>query len=232
MDKDHIGDLIDLGMNSESIQRIQDIAANAMKAAGLGYTMHNACAATLSAFLQQAGIGVSMTLGAGNLAKRLRENRRWVRISVGAQRAGDTGVTFDTGGNPGADHVYLVVQRVDDDQMVIADNQASSKHTRYASGKGGKTPTEYFLRAPDEMISSNGLRTMNFLERIDPNNTDFYPWEDEDTNGLPEPFEGGGDSSSLAPMANIAKDSSVVIGEKNFDEFVERLSKSIVKRMR
>jgi hypothetical protein len=32
---------------------------------------------------------------------------------------------------------------------MIADNQrsADASHSRFASGKGGKTPTEYFLRA-------------------------------------------------------------------------------------
>ncbi|MCU0588485.1 MAG: basic secretory family protein [Syntrophobacteraceae bacterium] len=33
--------------------------------------------------------------------------------------------------------------------MVIADNQAKTTHKRFASGKGGKTPTDYFLRAPN-----------------------------------------------------------------------------------
>jgi hypothetical protein len=32
--------------------------------------------------------------------------------------------------------------------MVIADNQATEPHFRYASGQGGKSPTKFFLRAP------------------------------------------------------------------------------------
>jgi hypothetical protein len=32
--------------------------------------------------------------------------------------------------------------------MVIADNQDTVPHFRYASGKGGKSPTRFFLRAP------------------------------------------------------------------------------------
>src|SRR5690242_3096708 len=117
MDKDHINKLIELGSKSTSIQRIQDIAAKAMQRAGLGYTMHNACAATLSAFLNESGIDVPMTLGAGKLAMRLggndRGSRHWKRIRVGEQWAGDVGVAFDKTPPAGADHVYLVVERVD-----------------------------------------------------------------------------------------------------------------------
>lgn len=38
--------------------------------------------------------------------------------------------------------------------MMIADNQAQTAHTRHASGHG-KTPTEYFLRAPGYDPPSN-----------------------------------------------------------------------------
>jgi len=60
-------------------------------------------------------------------------------------------VTFDNSPPDGADHIYLVVKRVDDDEMVIADNQDSVPHRRFASGKG-KTPTDYFLRAPGVIL--------------------------------------------------------------------------------
>ena len=75
------------------------------------------------------------------------DSRGWVHIPVGEQIPGDIGVTFDLGGNPGADHVYLVVKRMNDDEMMIADNQAKTIHQRFARGHG-KTPTDYFLRAP------------------------------------------------------------------------------------
>jgi hypothetical protein len=65
---------------------------------------------------------------------------------VGFQQAGDIGVTFDEGGNPGADHIYLVIAVINSDEMTIADNQDNVPHHRFASGKG-RTPTDYFLRA-------------------------------------------------------------------------------------
>lgn len=105
----------------------------------------NGCAANLSALLQLAGIDGPMILGAGKLAYTIRK-RGWAEIAVGLQAAGDVGVTFDEGGNPGADHIYLVVKAIDADEMVIADNQSIAPHHRFANGKG-KTPTEYFLRA-------------------------------------------------------------------------------------
>ncbi len=109
----------------------------------------NGCAVHLSALLQQAGIDVPMTAGAGKLAARM-EARGWLRMPVGQQQPGDIGVCFDNDhGMPGSDHVYLVVARVDDDEMLIADNQRTvdAPHQRFATGKD-ETQTEYFLRAP------------------------------------------------------------------------------------
>jgi hypothetical protein len=182
MDKDYIDDLIALGTASSSIQRIQDLAAREMQRNGLGYTLHNACAATLSCFLNEAGIRVPVTLGAGRLAARLHRDRGWVRTENGNQRAGDIGVTFDNTQPPGADHVYLVVERINNDEMRIADNQAPQRHPRFVSGKG-RTPTEYFLRAPSDVQAS--------LERLALTEAD-YPDRDEDTNDLREPFEDDG----------------------------------------
>jgi hypothetical protein len=111
---------------------------------------HNGCAANLSALLQMSGIGVPMILGAGRLAHTMRDKRGWKVIPVGSQIPGDIGVTFDEGGNPGADHIYLVIQANGSDSMMVSDNQAVAPHIRTASGKGGSggwTPTEYFLRA-------------------------------------------------------------------------------------
>ena len=142
-----IAKLIETG--SSGLAQAQQIAAKALADAGQPAFPHNACAATLSALLQLAGINVPMTLGAGKLANRLggpNGSRGWSHVAVGAQRAGDVGVTYDEGGNPGADHIYLVLQTIDADQMLIADNQEAAPHRRFASGQG-KTPTEYFLRA-------------------------------------------------------------------------------------
>jgi hypothetical protein len=154
MDQDRIPPLIETGKSAEGLTKAQKIAAKALAAAGEPPFPHNGCAATLSALLQLSGIGVPMTLGAGKLAHILGgqvSSRGWEHIKIGQQSAGDVGVTFDEGGNAGADHIYLVLQPIDGDEMVIADNQRPTPHRRAASGKdlgeGGKTPTEYFLRA-------------------------------------------------------------------------------------
>lgn len=140
MDKDNIKNLIEIGGSAKGLDRAQTIAKKAWPP-----FPHNGCAANLSALLQLAGIDAPMTLGAGKLAHIIKK-RGWSQIDVGAQEAGDIGVTFDEGGNPGADHIYLVVQVIDKDEIIIADNQDTTPHHRFVSGKG-KTPTEYFLRA-------------------------------------------------------------------------------------
>ncbi|PNU04552.1 hypothetical protein [Novosphingobium guangzhouense] len=185
MDKDQVDELIALGTNPESITRVQNLARQLMKETGNGYTLRLACAATLSCFLTEAGIPIAKTVGAGELARRLRMKRNWKRVEVGDQRAGDVGVTFDKDPNrPGADHVYLVVERVDRDLMFIADNQVEGKrHHRTASGKktgrmsSAKTATEYFLRAPESVALA--LEAMASLD-------------DENTNALREPFNDEG----------------------------------------
>ncbi len=150
MDRDRIPRLIQIGGFDESLQRAQGVAAAALREVGVTFP-RRAGAATLSALLEAAGINVPMTLGAGKLAQRLGgrlNSRRWDHVPVGEQEAGDVGVCLDDSPRDGADHVYLVVRRVDNDEMVIADNQATTPHPRFASGKGGKTPTDHFLRAP------------------------------------------------------------------------------------
>lgn len=184
MDKDCIDRLIASGTDPASIRRIQDKAAREMQRAGLGYTLHNACAATLSEFLNEAGIRVPITLGAGLLAARLANDRHWARVPVGEQLAGDVGVTYDRKSPAGADHVYLVVERVDADEMRIADNQAPQRHARFASGHG-KTRTEYFLRATEAETKS-----VNFLGAH--LSVDVFPEADEETNDLKEPFNDDG----------------------------------------
>jgi len=141
-DGKYIPDLISQGSTADGLATARRTAAAALT----GYP-HNGCAAHLSALLRQASIDVSMTLSAGMLAHRF-EQRGWTRIAVHQQQAGDVGVCFDNTDPPGADHIYLVVRRIDDDLMDIADNQnpVDEPHRRYASGKG-KTATQYFLRA-------------------------------------------------------------------------------------
>ncbi|SCB15598.1 hypothetical protein GA0061103_2319 [Rhizobium multihospitium] len=143
-DKVHIPELIENGKSPQGLAKAWKTASKA-----LPEFPHNGCAAHLSALLQESGIDIPMTVGAGNLA-RLLEKRGWQRIEVRSQQAGDVGVTYDLDPDPpGPDHVYLVVERLDDDDMLIADNQRHSDepHHRSAAGKHGKTPTEFFLRA-------------------------------------------------------------------------------------
>lgn len=140
-DRLRVADLIRNGGNPIAARE-----ARAMAKAAYGAYPSNGCAAHLSSVLKQSGIDVPMTLGAGALAARLEE-RGWERVPVGAQQPGDVGVTHDRGGMPGADHLYLVVDTVDDDKMVIADNQSPRPYVRHASGSDGKTGTASFLRA-------------------------------------------------------------------------------------
>lgn len=149
MDEACIPELVRTGGDLASLRMAQDVAARALAAAGLPPFPTNACAATLSALLQMSGVPVPMTLGAGKLAHRLGgkpSSRGWDHVPVGMQRPGDVGVTFDEGGLAGADHIYLVLETHGADRMLIADNQATHPHERFAAGHG-KTPTEYFLRA-------------------------------------------------------------------------------------
>lgn len=112
------------------------------------------CAITLSVILQDAGIAVADTYRAFDLGTLLKK-RGWQVIAVGKQQPGDVGSTCGPAPHHGTDHIYLVLKIVNADEMVIADNQAEAPHFRWASGKGGKTPTTFFLRAPS--ISSPSI---------------------------------------------------------------------------
>ena len=183
---DNIARLVELGKDKGSIRRIQSIAQRAMQDAGLGSTLHNACAATLSAFLKEAGFDIPMTLGAERLATRLKD-RGWKRIDLGEQQPGDVGVTRSITLPPGADHIYLVVRCIDRTSMIIADNQGEPgmNHGRKTSGDG-RTPTEYFLRAPGDrmQLASN--------DSVNDSGKSFFPTDDINTNAIPEPFDDDG----------------------------------------
>jgi hypothetical protein len=185
-DADHIGNLIQIGSDPKSIKKVQALAAKTIKALGVPGLVYpsKSCAAVLSHFLNEAGIDVPITTGAQKLADRIRVNRGWDVVKVGKQQPGDVGVCFSVSDDvAGADHIYLVVERKDSDLMVVADNQAQgTTHTRTASGKGGKvpkTPTEYFLRAPQ----GGGVERFLAADRGDAGGL-----PDENTNNLPEPF--------------------------------------------
>jgi hypothetical protein len=138
----HVPELIRQGSSADGLKEARETAAASLP----GYPT-NGCAAHLSALLQQSGIDVPMTWGAGKLAHILSD-RGWSKIAVGDQIPGDVGVCFDNTSPPGSDHVYLVISTSGPDKMTIADNQrdVDAPHERFASGQG-KTPTEYFLRA-------------------------------------------------------------------------------------
>jgi len=138
----HVPELIRQGSTVDGLKAARDTASAALP----GYP-HNGCAAHLSALLEQAGIDVPMTWGAGKLAHVLAD-RGWSKVNVGSQRPGDVGVCFDNTSPPGSDHIYLVISASGPDEMMIADNQRTDDavHERFASGHD-KTPTEYFLRA-------------------------------------------------------------------------------------
>jgi hypothetical protein len=146
-DASKIAALIGQGSTADGLKRARATATSAMAKLDIKYPT-NGCAAHLSALLEQAAIKVPMTFGAGKLAHLLAE-RSWRRVPIGQQAPGDVGVCFDNDPTPaGADHVYLVIETLGPDRMMIADNQnpKDAPHERFASGRG-KTPTEYFLRA-------------------------------------------------------------------------------------
>ncbi len=188
-------ELIALGNDPRAIARVQELAKDLMQATGNGHTLRLACAATLSCFLNEAGIPVVKTVGAGNLARRLEDGRGWQRVDVGDQMAGDVGVTVDADpSRPGADHVYLVAERLDSDLMFIADNQVvGRRHHRTASGarkgamRSGKTRTAYFLRPLESAVDALA---------VDGGDAEL---PDIDTNQLKEPFDETGVLIGFAP---------------------------------
>lgn len=149
-DGDQIAKLLALASDNASLQEAQHVAARKLLAMDGEHYPADGCAITQSALLQAAGIAVPDTFLALAFGQLLEE-RGWLRVPVGKQRAGDIGSTCKSAPDHGSDHVYLVLRAVNDDEMVVADNQASVPHMRYASGKGGKTPSTHFLRAPGDL---------------------------------------------------------------------------------
>lgn len=107
------------------------------------------CATFLSCLLRQAGFDIPVITWAETLADHLRQQNGWQVISKRNAQAGDVGVSIDGNGNQAADHIWLVVS-VTGDHMIVADNQSLQPHARTISGADGKTPTDYFLRPPDD----------------------------------------------------------------------------------
>jgi hypothetical protein len=184
MDKDQVPAMVQLGSTQQGVAQTQTLAKQVMDQNGYGSTLHNACAATLSEFMNLSGIDVPITLGVEPLARRIA-NRGWDQVAVGSQQAGDVAVAN------GDVHIFLVVQTIDNDVMVIADNQAPLPHRRKASGEPEHdyTAVAYFLRAAGAAASVVAIPEIQ-VERIPPE-ADF-PRGDEDTRYLKEPFDDDG----------------------------------------
>jgi hypothetical protein len=138
-----IPQLIAMGRSEEHLATARKRATEVV-----GDYPHMCCAAFLSSLLEQAGIDVPMTPGAGKIAWRL-EQRGWQRIKRGLQQPGDVGVAYSITLPEGADHVYLVIEVFDAGRMLIADNRnanADAPHERWMDGHK-TTGTDYFLRA-------------------------------------------------------------------------------------
>jgi len=146
-DRDCIAGLIANASVPDQLQQAQHIAAKRLLDFDGEVYPADGCAITLSVLLQQAGIVVADVFQAITLGKVLSK-RGWKRVELGQQKAGDVGSTCGATADHGRDHIYLVLKPVNADEMVIADNQQPQPHFRWVSGKGGKTPTKFFLRAP------------------------------------------------------------------------------------
>jgi len=146
-DAEHLKDLLGIASDRQSLVDAQHTAAARLLAYDGETYPHDGCAITLSVLLQRAGIDVPDSFEALELTNLLRNDRAWARIEVGNQQAGDVGTTCFDVPHHGQDHIYLVLKPLNKDEMIVADNQEPAPHFRYASGAGGKTPTNYFLRA-------------------------------------------------------------------------------------
>jgi hypothetical protein len=145
-DYEQVARMLELAADANTLQAVEQTAARKILAFDGEKFPADSCAITQSCLMQSAGLDVPDTyqaLAFGNMLKK----RGWQVVPVGKQAQGDMGSTCGAVADHGNDHVYFVLYIVNADEMVIADNQASAPHFRFASGKGGKTPTKFFLRA-------------------------------------------------------------------------------------
>jgi hypothetical protein len=145
-DKTRIPTLLQLAGNVSTLDSVQARAAADLLAYDGEVFPQDGCAIALSVLLRDAGINVPPIYQAIALGQHLRDVRKWEVISVGQQATGDVGSTCGSEAHHGFDHIYLVLKKLNDDEMLIADNQSTQPHFRFASGQG-KTPTKFFLRA-------------------------------------------------------------------------------------
>jgi len=145
-DAQFIPALVQFASNATQLQAAQDVAAKRLFAYDSEKFPTDACAITLSVLLQDAGINVQDTFMAIDLGNVLMQ-RGWQVIEIGEQEQGDVGSTCGTQPEHGVDHIYLVLQAVDANDMVVADNQEPQPHPRTVSGHDDISPTRFFLRA-------------------------------------------------------------------------------------
>lgn len=144
-DKDKIIEVMNIAKTPARYDKIQEVAAIELFKLAHENWPHDGCALNLCNLLQEGGIPVPDIMQALALGNYLRDKREWKIIPVGQQQPGDVGSTCGETTHHGYDHIYLVLERINDDKMIIADNQKPVPHERFASGKG-KTPTKFFLR--------------------------------------------------------------------------------------
>lgn len=145
-DAQNIPALLSIASDSSRLIAAQQTAAQKLLDYDGEIYPSDGCAITLSTLLQDAGVDVADIFTAIELGDVLKK-RGWIVVPLGEQRAGDVGSTCGKVAHHGQDHIYLVLRPVNVDEMVVADNQDTKPHFRFVSGKGGKTPTKFFLRA-------------------------------------------------------------------------------------
>lgn len=144
-----IQELVRIASNKATLIAAEAVAAERLaKYCGDHYPT-NGCAITLSILLQEAGFDFPDTYLAIQAGERL-EKLGWRRILPGEEKLepGDVGSTCGKVADHGEDHIYLVFAPMNPDENLVVDNQARVPHPRSVSGKDGKTPTRFFLRAP------------------------------------------------------------------------------------
>lgn len=145
-DKGRISRLLEIAGNVTTLDNAQARAARDLLAYDGEVYPHDGCAITLSVLFGDAGINVPPIYQAIELGRYLKGVRKWKEIPLGEQQEGDVGSTCGDIANHGSDHIYLILKKLNDDEMLIADNQLNRPHFRYVSGQG-KTATKFFLRA-------------------------------------------------------------------------------------
>ncbi|MDH0865675.1 hypothetical protein [Mitsuaria sp. GD03876] len=146
-DHQRIASLLANALDADQLRAAQALAARRLLTRDGEAAPADGCAITLSLLMQGAGFDLPELFWAIDVPAALLA-RGWIEVPPGGQRAGDIGSTCGESPHHGEDHVYLVVRRVNDDEMVVVDNQAAYPHFRWASAQGGKTPTTMFYRPP------------------------------------------------------------------------------------